>query len=44
MHAEDVVFIDAGDLDAARKTLAEGDIAAVIAEPVQERAESGRWT
>ncbi|GFZ64163.1 aspartate aminotransferase family protein [Pseudomonas amygdali pv. eriobotryae] len=35
MHAEDVVFIDAGDLDAARKTLAEGDIAAVIAEPVQ---------
>ncbi|MCF5745600.1 aminotransferase class III-fold pyridoxal phosphate-dependent enzyme [Pseudomonas tremae] len=35
MHAEDVVFIDAGDLDAARETLAEDDIAAVIAEPVQ---------
>lgn len=35
MHAEDVVFIDAGDLEAAREALSAGDIAAVIAEPVQ---------
>lgn len=34
-HSEDVVYIDAGDLDAARAALMQGDIAAAIVEPVQ---------
>lgn len=34
-HAEDAVFIDAGDLEAAHVALAAGDVAAIIAEPIQ---------
>ncbi len=34
-HSEDVVFIDAGDLDAAREALRQHDFAAAIVEPVQ---------
>ncbi|KKB61357.1 aminotransferase class III [Robbsia andropogonis] len=34
-HGEDVIFIDAGDLDGAREAFAQGDIAAAIVEPIQ---------
>ena len=35
VHGEDVTFIAAGDLEAARNAFAQGDVAAVIAEPIQ---------